>query len=369
MKRLILRFASAALILGAAVPAHAASLTIAWDASANATGYYVLYGTASGAITGVYPNKVDAGSATQFTISGLADGTTYYFSVQAYNTVGASGDSSEVYATTPLPTITPAANKGFAGNGKASLIWQHDTGMMQAWFLNGTSAAGQNFNPSAVTDPSWRIVGSGDFNNDGNPDLLFQNTITGVLVVWYMNGTQLVSASVLSPAGPSDPNWRVVGIADFNADGRPDLLFQHSLTGMLFVWYMNGASMYGTAMFTPFGPNDPAWKVAAVADFNGDGKPDILLQHKVTSTLVYWYMNGSTLSSAALTTPMAPLDPNWKVVGVADINGNGTLDLIMQHQLTGGLVVWYMNGTTVQSGGSITPNGSADTAWKIVAIK
>ena len=349
-----------------AAQVHAATLTVAWDPSANAAGYIVQYGTRSG----VYTNQIDVGSATQAPIATLADGTTYYFSVKAYSATGIqSTASAEVNGTTPPAPIVPAANLGFSGNGKASLIWQRDDGMLQAWFLNGTTATGRSFTPGTVLDPNWKIVASADFDNDGSPDLLFQHSITGALVIWYMSGTTLTSAASVSPSGPMDPNWHVVGVADLNADGRPDILFQHSITGMLFVWYMNGPNMYATGMFTPTGPLDTAWKVAAIADFNGDGKPDILMQNKFTSTLVVWYMNGRQLTSATLTSPMGPLDVNWKVAGVADLNGDGKLDLILEHATTGGLIVWYMNGTSVSSGAVFTPFGSSDTAWKIRTIR
>jgi len=37
-----------------------------------------------------------------------------------------------------------------------------------------------------------------------------------------------------------DPTWTVVGIADFNADGKPDVLWRNTATGLVAVWYMNG---------------------------------------------------------------------------------------------------------------------------------
>jgi hypothetical protein len=345
---------------------HAATLTVAWDPSTNATGYIVQYGTRSG----VYTTQVDVGLITQVPITTLADNTTYFFSVKAYNAAGLqSTTSAEVSGTTPPPPIVPATNVGFGGNGKASLIFQRDDGLLQAWLLNGTVATGQFFNPMALLDPNWRIVASADFDNDGKPDLLLQHAVTGALYLWYMDGTQLRSTTWLNPTGPLDPNWKVVGVADFNGDGRPDVLFQHRITGMLFAWYMNGASLYSTAMFNPTGPLDPSWRVAGVADFNGDGKPDILFQHATTSQLVIWYMNRTTFASGVLTSPMGPVDTSFKIVGIADLNGDGKADLIFQHAGTGSLAVWYMNGAGIISGTGFSPSGPSDTAWKIVAIR
>ncbi len=55
-------------------------------------------------------------------------------------------------------------------------------------------------------------------------------------------------------------------------------------------------------------------KVVGVADFNNDTKPDILWQHG-TGYLSVWYMNGATMTSSTLLTPNQVADTGWKVVG------------------------------------------------------
>jgi hypothetical protein len=325
----------------------------------------VLYGTRSG----VYTNQIDVGAVTQFQVPSLADNTAYFFSVKAYNSAGLqSNASTEVSTTTPPTPIVPAQNLGFSGTGKPSLIWQSPDGSLEAWFLNGITATAQMLTPTGVADPAWQVVGAADFNNNGFPDLLFQNAVTGALAAWMMNGTTMVSASLLSPTGPTDPNWRIVGIADFNADGRPDLLFQHATSGALAVWYMNGLTMIGAAMLSPTGPVDPAWKVVAVTDFNADGKPDILFQNATTSALVIWYMNRLQLTSATLLSPNGPTDVDWKVAAVTDVNNDGKPDLVFQHRTSGQVVVWYMNGAAMTSGAFLTPAG-ANISWKVKAIR
>src|SRR3712207_7058040 len=41
------------------------------------------------------------------------------------------------------------------------------------------------------------------------------------------------------------------------------------------------------------------------------------------------------------------LDVNWTIVGAADINLDGHIDLVWQHQTRGLLAVWFMNGTNI----------------------
>jgi hypothetical protein len=49
-----------------------------------------------------------------------------------------------------------------------------------------------------------------DFNADGKPDILWQNQTSGDLYVWFMDGTSLTTGSFLSPSRVADVNWKIV---------------------------------------------------------------------------------------------------------------------------------------------------------------
>jgi hypothetical protein len=74
--------------------AIAGKVSLAWNASAGATGYHVFYGTASRN----YAAKVDAKAARSYTLYGLTAGRRYYFAVKAYNGSKLSAYSSEISA-------------------------------------------------------------------------------------------------------------------------------------------------------------------------------------------------------------------------------------------------------------------------------
>jgi FG-GAP-like repeat len=65
-----------------------------------------------------------------------------------------------------------------------------------------------------------------DFNGDGKSDILWQNSVNGQRVIWVMNGTSYSSYVDLGIVATS---WRIVGSADFNADRDPDILWENSL--------------------------------------------------------------------------------------------------------------------------------------------
>ena len=68
----------------------------------------------------------------------------------------------------------------------------------------------------------------GDFNGDGKPDILWQNTSTGERGLYLMDGTT-VSSWVSLPTVPTA--WQITGTGDFNGDGNTDILWQNTVTG------------------------------------------------------------------------------------------------------------------------------------------
>src|SRR5262245_34394106 len=93
-----------ATVLAAAVSASSAgTVALQWDPASGAAGYRVYYGTAAGN----YTNQMDVGSATQATVSGLADCMPWYFAVKAYDPGGAfSTTYSNEVTGWPRPSLT-----------------------------------------------------------------------------------------------------------------------------------------------------------------------------------------------------------------------------------------------------------------------
>ena len=75
-----------------------------------------------------------------------------------------------------------------------------------------------------------------------------------------MNGTRVVQTKPLGP-GTVDPSWRIVAIADYDGDGKPDLIWQNT-AGSLAVTYLSNLAVKQTSPIAfPF-PIPPGWFVA-----------------------------------------------------------------------------------------------------------
>ena len=274
----------------------------------------------------------------------------------------------------PTPTPTPSATllrSDFNGDGKMDLLWQNiSDGYLATWSLNGTSLLSSDLlSPSRVPDTNWRIAGTGDFNGDFKPDIVWHEQTQGWVGIWLMNGLSLLSSTTLAPAARErvgDTNWKIAGVVDLNNDGKPDVLWQERTQGWLAVWLLNGLTVTASIGLDPERVTDTNWKVVANGDFNGDGKNDLIWQHLATGRLEAWFMNGVTRLSRMDLSPNRVTDTTWIIVAAGDVDVDGKMDLVWQDQAQGWLAIWLMNGVTLKQSIGFNPERVADTRWKIV---
>ncbi|MGH8270920.1 MAG: beta strand repeat-containing protein [Gammaproteobacteria bacterium] len=178
-------------------------------------------------------------------------------------------------------------------------------------------------------------VAMADVNGDGKPDLITANVSYSVSV--RLNTTTpgaaapSFDAAVNFTAG-SDPTS--VAVADVNGDGRPDLIVANTVTPGSVTVLLNttapGAttpSFSGAASF----PVGKAPRSVVVADVNGDGKLDLITANEVgdnVSVLLNTTAPGASIPSFATQQTFAV--GSYPVsVTAADMNGDGKPDLIV----------------------------------------
>jgi hypothetical protein len=215
-----------------------------------------------------------------------------------------------------------------------------------------------------------------DFNDDARGDLLWRNT-NGTLAEWDMNGSSIGSSFVTAGGAmvAPDASWSIAAISDFNNDGKADILWRNS-GGPLALWGMNGAVVASNGSVTMNGEvvaPDASWSVVGAGDFNADGKSDVLWRNTAGATAL-WEMSGSSIiaSSGLLANGVAVNpDPSWSVAGVGDFNGDSHADVLWRNSSSGMLSLWTMNGATIVSGSAVTAAGSVvapDASWTVAGI-
>ncbi len=133
-------------VLSATVP-PGQSATLAWNSSTDPTvvGYNLYYGGASGN----YTNVLNAGNVTNATVSGLIQGTTYYFTATTYNSSGIQSPfSNEVSYSVPTNTVTTN-----------SPALQFSVTPTRQFILTVTGPAGHTYDILATQDCiTWTVI-------------------------------------------------------------------------------------------------------------------------------------------------------------------------------------------------------------------
>ena len=152
----------------------------------------------------------------------------------------------------------------FDGNGQTDLLLRNANGAVGCYLTKG-EAAGWNYFRSLGDE--WTIAAIGDLNGDGISDLVLQND-SGAVAGWLVQSDRTVTCTDLgAPAG-----FSVVGCGDFDGDGTDDVLLQN---GSYFgAWLMQDGHATGW-----FGIGDLGdVTVEQVADFDGDGRDDLRMR-------------------------------------------------------------------------------------------
>ena len=135
--------------------------------SAGVGGIYSLSGTAS-AITSEL-------EALVFTPNAGAPNTSSTTTFRLSDQSSAGGAPAVDTATTVIDRDPSSASSNVNSNG-SDILWQNTSGQAAIWETNGTnivSAATVGPNPG----PRWKMVGTGDFSDDGHSDILWQNVV------------------------------------------------------------------------------------------------------------------------------------------------------------------------------------------------
>ena len=285
----------------------------------------------------------------------------------------------------------------FNGDGLSDILFRDNSnGETYLWGMNGTTVAA-GAPTGAQVGNNWQIMGVGDFDGDGQVDLLWEynNTanaadpLNGISYISLQNGAA-TAASGSGVVEQLSTNWQVAGVGDFTGNGISDILFRYEnaanaadpLNGKTYIDMMNGSQINWAATgFTSQQETDPRWNVVGVADFAGSGHADVLWQYDNTAnsadplngTLYEWQMNGTSVTSAGLLSAQ-PGSANWTVAGTGDFDGNGTADILFRYEdtansadpLNGITYIDFMNGTNV-TGGSTT-SWQIDNSWQVAGV-
>lgn len=272
------------------------------------------------------------------------------------------------YAGVRITSRVPPRVKGDVfGDGYPDLLLWQPGAPVQVWDMRRT----ERFYSGGFSQQSQRPVALDDFTGGPEADAVFVDPVTRQ-VSFGSRGS--IAAEPLRGAAPLPSNWEIAATADFDHDGRADLLWFNQTSLRLVVWTMNGVEKSGSLLPSPDRAPPGGWRVVAAPDLDGDGNADLLWHNAASGKLAFWLLDAQLVRRAgAFTSPDAAASPDWLPVGVGDFGrGAGgawrTADVLWRHARSGRLVVWHMDFAGRRTSGVFTsPDGPGDPTWRVVA--
>lgn len=132
-------------------------VSLSWSAASGANSYTVLRSTASGV-----EQVLAAGvSGTSYTDSTAVNGTTYYYVVQAVNTLGGSAFSTEQNATPIPPPGQPQNLTAYPGVNSVGLSWTATSGATGYKVLRGTTSGTYTVTNNVTANTNYDVTTAG----------------------------------------------------------------------------------------------------------------------------------------------------------------------------------------------------------------
>lgn len=245
------------------------------------------------------------------------------------------------YSTTGTdPSSVAAAD--LTGSGKLDLVIANFSSGSVSVFMHDPANPGAYLAATDVkTGGAPNQVVIGDLNGDGKPDLVLADlSATGNVIIDLQDPASpghFLAATTLALGNPVSS----VQIGDINGDGKPDIVAANYDTsgnnGRVSIYYQDPTNPGNFPQHVDF-PAGARPESVKIADVNGDGLPDLVVADKgpgsdgtgVSGVSVLFQdpaNPGTFLPPVTYATQPAAVD-----VAVADLDGNGTPDLVVANE-------------------------------------
>ena len=217
---------------------------------------------------------------------------------------------------------------------------------------DGTFQAAVTYRSGGLSGPFFPAsIAIADVNGDHKPDVVVANGSSGTVGVLLGNGDGTFQPAVTYGSGGMSPVS--VAVADVNGDGKPDLLVANECAddncdGSVGVLLGNGDGTFRAAV--TYSSGGIYGLSVAVADVNGDGKPDLLVANGCATINL-------CASEGAVAVLLGDGDGTFQAakeylsggsypysLKVADLNGDGKLDVVAANSDSGTVGVLLGNG-------------------------
>ena len=249
----------------------------------------------------------------------MAENGTVYF--RAFDAVG---NVSEVvgYEVSNIVAVTDSGTGDVNGDGRADIVMSlMDTtdphcGASGAWLIQEGDELPVWGNLSQRHE-TWELFGTGKTALGKKTCDVYLRSESNIIGAWVTDDRgEVVGWHTVCQF---DSDTQVLGLGDFNGDGQSDLLLRN-VNGSVGCYLTDGN---GWNYFQSIGRE---WSICAVGDFDGDGRDDVVLKHAAGFAGCWLTQSDCTMAWADLDT----LPEGFEIVGAGDFNGDGTDDVLLK---------------------------------------
>ena len=215
---------------------------------------------------------------------------------------------------------------------------------------NGTFVKGKPISLAIKLDKASRILSAGDWNRDGQADIITRRGDDGSLSLRLGLGNGRFQGVQPLASGFSGVTL-LAAVGDMTGDGFPDLMGQPK-GGSMMIWLGRGAAGLGSPYVAY--SRIKGTKQVGVGRWDKDGAPDTLVRRGSTLTMYAGNGPGGFTGSRQLPIDLSPFD--W-VVGISDAGLKGHPDLVVRTKDTGEL--YLIQGTSTSFRAPVRLGGGA----------
>ncbi len=289
--------------------------------------------------------SVDSKATTRLLAGGWAGGSSFPTTPGVYQ--GAHDALLDgVALQVELPHLDLRTSIPLRQNSGATRVvgyWTTNYGAITGWKSIGT------------TSPSYSIGGFGDFDNDGDTDMVQYNPTTRSMGVSLLKNGALSGWATLATYAAG---WQPSGVADVNEDGRPDIILYNTSTRSFAGWLtnFNGTKPVISGWLT-LGSIPAGWSLVGFKDVNDDGRRDVIVMRTSDRKVgAYLLVHGAIAGWRSMNT----IPAGWVIRGFGDMDMDGDEDMIVEQTSTRKLEAYLFDLHYVSGWKNI---GSISSAW------
>ena len=186
------------------------------------------------------------------------------------------------------------------------LLHNASTGDATVWIMNGASIE-RSMSLGPIADPAYTVAGVADVDGDGAADIVWHKPATGATAVWLISGQRANSGALASvrikgstqPGVVADTSNVIAGVADFDGDGVSDVIWRNSATGDVVIWFMSAGLIRSASLIATV--NSADWEIEGIGDFDHDGRSDLMWRNTSNGDVVAWLIDSSLKQAASIT--------------------------------------------------------------------